>query len=153
MGIELSTAGIKVKYCVETTAGTRPTSGYTMLPGIKSIPEFGGEPATLETTTLDKEKFKTYISALQDPGGAIGFTMNFYSDSKTAWDGMVTEYTTASASGLAIWIEYAIPGMDSFFYRAKPTPLSFGGADVDSVLEATGYVTPISEPEWASAST
>ena len=153
MGAELSTAGIKVKYCIETTAGTRPTSGYTMLPGIKSIPEFGGEPETLETTTLDKTKFKTYIPALQDAGGAVGLTMNFYSDSYTAWNTMVTAYQTAESSGKAMWIEYAIPGMDSFYYRAKPTPISFGGADVDSVLETTVYVTPIGEPEWASAST
>lgn len=153
MAIELSTAGIKVKYCAETTAGTRPTSGYTMLRGVRSLPDFGNEPETLDTTTLDKERFHTYIPALQDAGGAIGIGLNLYADSKLDWEAMCTAYETAAASGKAIWIEYAIPGLDSFYYQAKPTPLSFGGAEVNSVLETTGYVTPTSEPVWAAAST
>lgn len=154
MAIELSTAGIKVKYAVESTAGTRPTTGYKMIRGVKSIPEFGGEPETLETTTLDKEKYKTYIPALQDPGGAIGLTVNFYEDFWDDWDDLCDDFATAQAdNGKSVWIEYAIPGMKSFYYQAKPTPISFGGAEVNSVLEATAYVTPTSEPVWENAST
>ena len=36
--IDLSTAGVHFYYAVETTAGTRPTTGYIDLPGIKSTP-------------------------------------------------------------------------------------------------------------------
>ena len=59
MAIELSTAGIKVKYAVETTAGTRPTTGYTEIPEIKSIPEFGTDINTLQTTPLSATKNHT----------------------------------------------------------------------------------------------
>ena len=45
-------AGVKIKYAVEATAGTRPTSGYKVLPDIKEVPEMNPEPETLETTTL-----------------------------------------------------------------------------------------------------
>ena len=33
---EFSTAGIEVFYAVETTAGTRPTTGFANIAGIKS---------------------------------------------------------------------------------------------------------------------
>ena len=29
--IDLSTIGVQLHYCVETTAGTRPTTGYTRI--------------------------------------------------------------------------------------------------------------------------
>ena len=53
MAIDLSTAGVKLYRAVETTPGTRPTTGYTHVPGIKSIPELNPEPDNLETTTLE----------------------------------------------------------------------------------------------------
>ena len=76
MAINLSTAGIKLKYAVETTKGTRPTSGYTALTGAKSTPSLNPSPDTLETTTLDELEYKTYIDGLKDLGGALEFTFN-----------------------------------------------------------------------------
>jgi hypothetical protein len=39
MSIQLSTAGVTMKYAVEATSGTRPTTGYTEVPELKAIPE------------------------------------------------------------------------------------------------------------------
>ena len=39
MANELSSAGVKLKYAVEATAGTRPTAGYTALGGLVEIPD------------------------------------------------------------------------------------------------------------------
>ena len=50
MSIQLSTAGVTMKYAVEATSGTRPTTGYTEVPELKAIPEMNPEPDTLETT-------------------------------------------------------------------------------------------------------
>ena len=61
MGIALSTAGVTIGYATETTVGTRPTTGYTVIPDIKEIPEMNPEPETLETTTLAATEYKTYI--------------------------------------------------------------------------------------------
>ena len=69
MAIDLSTAGIQVAYCAEATAGTKPTTGWTKLTGIKSIPDFNPEPSSLETTTLDATEYRTYIPGLKDVGG------------------------------------------------------------------------------------
>ena len=52
MALEISTAGIQLRYAVETTAGTRPTTSYQVVPNIKSTPDFNPEPSTLEVTDL-----------------------------------------------------------------------------------------------------
>ena len=79
MANEISTAGITVKYAVETTSGTRPTTGYTSIPNIKNIPEFNPQPSALDVTDLSDTTWKRYIAGLKDPGGALGFTANFTS--------------------------------------------------------------------------
>lgn len=58
MAIELSTAGILVKWAVETTAGTMPTTGYSVLKGVKSLGEMNPEPETLEVTDLSDTEWK-----------------------------------------------------------------------------------------------
>lgn len=58
MANEISTAGIALKWAVETTAGTRPTTGFATIPNIKSIPEFNPEPSTLEVTDLSDTEWK-----------------------------------------------------------------------------------------------
>ena len=73
MGIAISTAGVTFGYAVEATAGTRPTTGYILIPDIKEIPEMNPEPETLESTTLAATEFKTYIEGLKDLGGALSF--------------------------------------------------------------------------------
>ena len=86
MAINLSTAGVQLQYAVEETAGTRPTSGYKRIKGIKSTPSLNPSPDALETTTLDELEYKTYIDGLKDVGGAIEFTFNLTEELITAWD-------------------------------------------------------------------
>ena len=52
MANELSTNGIKIYYASETTAGTKPTSGWTEIPDVVSIPAIGSTPDTIEITPL-----------------------------------------------------------------------------------------------------
>lgn len=156
MALELSTAGVSVKWAVESTAGTRPTTGYVVIPGVKSIPEFGTDQNTLETTTLAELKNKTYIPGLRDSGGAIGLTVNDYATFRDAWETMLAAYATAKAAGKGLWVEYAYPtgsGLDSFFYPAEPTEIGFGGADVDEVLENVASFIPAGDYVFAAAST
>lgn len=150
MAIELSTAGIKVGYCIETVAGTRPTTSYNQIRGVKSIPDFNPEPAQLEVTDLSDTEFKRYIPGLKDPSGAQGLTVNEFQDFKDDWDGMMTAYGSAVSSNLGMWVQYNIPNHDAYFFRAVPSELGFNGADVDSVLENVAYLTPNSAPVWAT---
>ena len=153
MAIEISTAGIKLKYAPETTAGTRPTTGYTEIPGVKSIPEIGNDVNTLETTPLSATEYKTYILGLKDPGGTIAITANDYDGFRTAWAGLNTAYETAKTGNKEVYFEVAIPGHDSYYFTGIPAELGFGGAEVDSVLEITANIAPTGNFIWATAST
>ena len=153
MALEISTAGIKVNWAVETTAGTRPTSGYTNIPNVKSIPGYNPEPSNLQVTDLSDEEWHRYIPGLKDPGGSIGLTVNYNDTFLSAWNSLITAYNAAKEDGKSVWIEFKIPGMQSFYFAAIPSELGFNGADVDSVLENVAYLTPNGEPIWAAAST
>ena len=150
MAIALSTAGITVGYAV---GATRPTANYTLIPDVKSIPAFGDDVNTLQSTPLSATVSHTYIAGLKDSGGAIGLTANDSNEFKTAWEGAITAYAGRD-SGTNMWWEYKIPGLTkSFFFPGEPIALGFGGADVDSVLETTANIVPNGDYEWATAST
>lgn len=155
MANAVSTAGMLVKYCAESTAGTRPTSGYTEIPGCKALPALGDEVNTLQSTPLSATRNHTYIAGLADPGGAIQITVNDYPAFRTAWEAFVTA-AEALTDGKQMWIEYAYPedsGLESFYFPAMPHALGFGGAEVDSVLENIANLLPSGDFEFAAAST
>lgn len=155
MANALSSAGLIVKYAVETTAGTRPTTGYTEIPGVKAIPAFGDEVNTIQTTPLSATKNHTYVIGLADSGGSIQLTVNDYPVFRTAYKAMLTAYEGLE-DGKQLWIEYAYPpesGMESFYYPCAPAELGFGGAEVDSVLENMANLIPDGDYVFAAAST
>lgn len=154
MAIWLSTAGVTLNYAVEATAGTRPTEGYTKVPGIKSIPELNPEPESLETTTLEETEYKTYIPGLKDLGGSLSFTANLSDLTMDAWDAAVTAYETASASGKGMWFCIIIPGMDdALYFTGQPSPMGLPGIEVSATLETTVYITPTGAPIWEAKPT
>ena len=147
MAINLSTAGIKLKYAVETTAGTRPTSGYTALTGAKTTPSLNPSPETLETTTLDELEYKTYIDGLKDLGGALEFTFNLTQELVDQWAALMTAYETAKAAGKATWFVIDIPGLTkAFYFTGNPSAMGIPETSVNSVLEITNYITPTNAP-------
>lgn len=153
MAMELSTAGVLLKYAVETTAGTRPTTGYTQVPNIKSIPDFNPEPESLEVTDLSDTEWRRYIPGLKDPGGALAFTANLTTAFKTAWEALVAAFTTAKASNKATWFEIMVPSFGSFYFAGYPSPLGMTAMDVNAVLEIEAYVTPNKIEGWGNSST
>lgn len=156
MANAVSTAGMFLKYCVEATAGTRPTSGYTTIPGVKAIPAIFNDPNMLQSTPLSATKNHTYIRGLDDSGGSIQLTVNDYEAFRDAWETCVSAYTTAAASDKGMWFEVAYQadsGLDSFYFPGEPLPLGFGGAEVDSVLENNLNIAPQGDYTFAAAST
>lgn len=148
MAINLSTAGIQLLYAVETTEGTRPTSGYTRIKGIKSTPSLNPSPESLETTTLDETEYKTYIDGLKDIGGAIEFTFNLTEELITAWDALITAYEAGKAANKATWFTIVVPGLTkSFYFTGNPSSMGLPETSVSSVLEITNYITPTNAPE------
>ena len=153
MALEISTAGILLKYAVEATAGTRPTTGFTTVPNIKSTPDFNPEPSTLEVTDLSDLVWKRYIAGLKDPGGALSFNANLTSAFKTAWETLVSAYETAAASSKATWFEIMVPTIGSFYFAGIPSDLGINGYEVDAVAEISVYITPNQIEGWDTSST
>jgi hypothetical protein len=154
MGIAISTAGVTLGYAVEATAGTRPVSGYTIIPDIKEIPEMNPEPETLETTTLAETEFKTYIEGLKDLGGALSFLANYTTDLEGVWEELVAAYKAAIEEGKATWFEVKHPKLDkSVFFTGQPSAMGLPAMSVGSVLETNLYITPTNAPAWESKST
>lgn len=154
MAIDLSTAGVKLYRAVETTPGTRPTTGYTHVPGIKSVPELNPEPDNLETTTLEATEYRTYIPGLKDIGGALSFGANLTQELMDTWGEVMEEYDTASGNGNAMWWCIVVPGLtESLFFPGQPSPLGMPAMEVSSVLETNLYITPTGEPTWETKPT
>ena len=153
MGIALSTAGVTVGYAVEATAGTKPTTAFTVIPDIKEVPEMNPEPETLETTTLAETEFKTYIEGLKDLGGALSFLANYTTELETAWSALITAYKTAKTSGKAVWFEVKHPGLEkSVFFTGQPSAMGLPAMSVNSILETNLYITPTNAPAWDTKS-
>lgn len=151
MANELSTCGIEIKYAVETTAGTKPSTGFVKIPNIKNIDGMNAEPSQYEVTDLSDLEYKRYIPALKDMGGNIELTVNLTPAFKTIWETLVSASETAKASGKATWFEFVIPGFDDAFWVAGiPNDLGFPNVGTDSVLEGNVYITPNQVDGWAT---
>lgn len=156
MAINLSTIGVQLHYAVESTAGVRPTSAadYTRIYGIKSTPSLNPSPETLETTTMDELEYKTYIDGLKDLGGALEFTFNLTETLISAWDTLMTSYSTAKAAGKSVWFVIIIPGLTkAFYFTGNPSAMGLPETSVNSVLEITNYITPTGAPVKADKPT
>lgn len=153
-GIQLSTAGVTLWYAAETVAGTRPTTGYTQISEVKSIPELNPEPDNLETTTLEETEWRTYIPGLKDIGGALSFTANLTEVSMAEWEGVVDAYNTAAETNLATWFCIIVPGLTkALYFTGQPSPMGMPAMEVSSVLETNLYITPTGAPEWQAKPT
>lgn len=153
MAQELSTAGVTLRYAASASGSTRPTSGYTPIPGIKSIPDFNPEPENLEVTDLSDTTWRRYIAGLRDPGGALAFTANLTTPFKTAWTALVSAYETAAASNKSMWFEICVPSFGSFFFAGIPSELGMNAMDVNAVLEIDAYITPNQIHGWDTSTT
>ena len=153
MALEISSAGVQLRYAPSASGTTRPTTGYQVVPNIKSTPDFNPEPGTLEVTDLSDLVWKRYIAGLKDPGGAIAFTANLTSAFKTVWNDVVSGYATAKASNKTMWFEIMVPTIGSFFFAGEPSALGINAFEVDAVAEITVYVTPNIIHGWDTTST
>ena len=151
MALEFSTIGGKLGYCVEASAGSRPTSGYVNIPDIKNLPSIDLTPSKLEVTNL-VDKYRRFIQGVLDAGDDINVTANLTASLKTAWASLVSAATTAWASQKSTWFEISIPGFDSFYFAGIPTEMGVNELGVDAVAEASLHIIPNQIGGWATAS-
>lgn len=157
MGLAISSIGIEIKYAAETTANTRPATGYKVIPDIKSLPDFNPEPDTIETTTFSNLKYKTYIDGLKDIGGSLAFSANLTNELYTAWhgaDGVMETYETAKEGGKSVWLCIDIPDLDNaLYFTFIPSAIGLTATETNALLETELHMTPTGEIEWAAKPT
>lgn len=151
MSQRLSTAGMTLQYAVEATAGTRPTTGYTTVPEVKSMPSFNPSPNTIDSTTLAETEYMTYVQGLKDLGGALEYGANLTEDLITAWGALVDAYNAAVKEGKHVWFAVVHPQLtNATYFVGEPAPIGLNEASVDSMLETTLYITPNTAPIMAA---
>lgn len=151
--IAITTVGATVKYCVETTAGTRPTTGYTELIGISSAPAIEMTPETIDVSTI-KDLITKYTQGRQDPGGTATFQLVHSEGAIEAWETSVTSATTGLADGKKTWYEYCFPNATkSFFFAGVPLALGNGGIEQNAADLIPANVIPNDVGGWLTAST
>ena len=152
MALEFNTIGVQLGYKVEATAGTFPTSGFTKIPDLKTIPGAELTPSKLDVTNLT-DKYRRYITGVLDAGDSFDITGNLTASLKTAWATLVSTAASAWASNKATWFEISIPNFDSFYFAGIPTEMGFNEMGVDAVAEASLHIIPNQIKGWAAAST
>ena len=156
MANELSTAGVLVKYAVEQAAGSRPTTGYTTIPNIRSTLTLTRSRPVWRLQTCRTPNTSALYRALKSVDGALPFLASNTNAFQTLWGTLVSAYTSAAAATPAksVWFEIMVPGLtESFFFAGVPSPLGLGAMDVDAVAEITAYITPNLIQGWATKST
>lgn len=152
MALEFNTIGVKLRYAIEATAGSRPTTSYTEIPDIKGTPAIDFDPAKIQVTNLS-DTFHRFIDGVISVGDDFPFTANTTVSLETLWSGMCTSAASAWASGKSTWFEIYIPNFKSFYFAGKPSRLGVGAMNVDSVVESTLHIVPNQIAGWASSST
>lgn len=152
MSERFSTAGMYLCYCAGGSASA-PTSGYTVIPEVKSMPSFNPAPETIQSTTLLETEYHTYVEGLKDLGGALEFSANLTEDLIAAWASCNTAHDSL-ASTSAMWFAVVHPKLtNAVFFQGDPAPLGLNEAAVGAMAETTLYITPNSAPRWAAKPT
>ncbi len=153
----LHTGGLVLKSAVEETAGTRPSTGFTQVARLRSMPDFNQAPNGIDVTELDETEWKQYLNGLRDPGGAQAFKALLNDTFMTNWETLRAAYETgqaASGGPKNTWFEICHPKLTkSFYFCGEPAPLGFSAAEVDNALEVDAYITPSKIVGWAAKST
>ena len=67
--IQIATMGTKLEYSTDNG------STWTRIYGLASTPDFGGEPNTIDSTTLDNTEYETNVLGLQ-PANVLSYEFN-----------------------------------------------------------------------------
>ena len=116
----ISTLGLSFSYGVETVAGTKPATFYT-LTRINGIGGITQDTEQIDASALEDTSSK-YIAGRADTGGTVSVTVNLTPDTVDEWGDLISAYNTAHGSNLQMWFQVGSTGLggDSFFFIAEP---------------------------------
>lgn len=118
----ISTLGVKLGYCLETTAGTRPTSGYTVLTRVNAIDGISIDSETIDASALEDTVERT-VAGRGTTGGKWNVTFNVTDDVLTELTTMITTYSGRSDLTKKMWFEVWSPNRTNAFFVSAQPPL------------------------------
>lgn len=145
--IPLTTIGVKVSWAVETTAGTRPTTGYKVIHGIYSTPDLNIAPSTVDVTSFDDTVFTRKAPVLKDIPDNMEYGVKYGKQFKKDWDEMCVAYANAKAAGKEMWFCEDIPDdedsnfKNAYFYTVIPTAFSKPALNANDAIDTKAYAT------------
>lgn len=114
---------------------------YTQITGLKTIPDIGGTPNTIDTTCLDNTKFETAINGLK-PVQSYEFEFNMEDPGAEANIKLASDLEDAGT--IAYWKLTLSNGIVISFRSDVSTTIN-GGSSGD-LLGFTMTLTPVDEP-------
>jgi len=132
-------AGSKLSYGTLGTGGALPTT-WTDLAGCTEIPEIGGAPDTVESTTLDNLVYRSYVKGLQDLG-TLDFPFNLESPSASSNINIISGLDADTQYGWKITYASGI----TVTFKSKPS-YSFNAVGINEIESFTLHLVPEDEP-------
>lgn len=127
--------GSKLEYS-ETENGT-----YTKIPGLKTTPDIGGEPNSIDTTDLDNTEYETAMYGLK-PAQNYAFEFNMENPSAVANIKLASDLED---SGEVYYWKYTLSNGIVISFRSAVKTTIAGGNSGD-LIGFTMYLNPIDEP-------
>lgn len=162
MAGEVSSAGIKIKYAVETSAGVRPTTGYlekantATLKIAEYVTGISGLTADFEqydVTPLSETQRHRFVKGLQGNDGNLSLACNINPTSRTDWGLIVTAYEGLT-DGKGMWFEFTLPGdTQSAYFRCIPCPMGFPDVEAASAVQGAVQLIENQYDGWQTKST
>ena len=148
----LSTLGIKMAYAVETTAGTKPSTGFLQLDRINSIGGIAMDVEKIDASALEDTATK-YVAGRADTGGTWDIGVNFTDETVEQWEDLIDAYNTAAGDGKQLWLEITLPNQsDAFFVIAQPPQqLPMPEIGQNELLVMTVSMTVVEYKGWDTA--
>lgn len=141
MSQRVTTAGMYLCWAAETTAGERPTTGYTVFPEIKSMPDLNQEPNAINSTTLLETEYETSEPGLKSVG-TLTYGANMTDELEEIVEGVIEAQETAAAAGKRIWFAEVNPKLKkASFLAGKLSNINFAEASTGSMGDTSLYIT------------
>lgn len=127
----LTSLGLKTSIAMETTAGTRPETGYYLIPNVTGLPDLDFENDTIDVTSYDNTKNRSYLPGLKDTGGLLSLETNFNEYDVTMWDD-IAKKVKEDTTGKIAWLMVDILGTKlKYFIPVIPTETGIPEAPVN----------------------
>lgn len=162
MAGEISSAGVRIFYAPESTAGTRPSTGYkqkataatlNIADYVTGVSGLGADYDMLDVTPLSETERHRFIKGLQNNDGSISLSANINPTSRADWGKIVQEYA-ALTGGKALWFEFILPGdTEAIFVRGEPLPMRFPDVEAGSAVQGAIQIVENEYDDWTSAIT